>query len=227
MGFSIVTTSKTDPVANFLASSILNQLKLGKKVLFFVTGGSSILIGVKVSEILKKDPNQNLIKNLSIALTDERYGPIGHPDSNFFKLMENGFELPSAKIIPTLTGDDPVITAEKFNQTIKEELKSANYKIALFGVGKDGHVAGILPGSTAVHSEDFVCGYTTPVFYRVTITEKTIEKLDEAVVFMQGEEKWAVVDDLYKDVDIIKQPAQILKKVPLLTIFSDYVKKNE
>jgi len=31
-----------------------------------------------------------------------------------------------------------------------------------------------------------------------------------------------VLENLQEDVDIIKQPAQILKKVPLLTIFTDY-----
>ena len=33
---------------------------------------------------------------------------------------------------------------------------------------------------------------------------------------------YAVLKDLEKEIDITKQPAQILKKVPLLTIFTDY-----
>jgi 6-phosphogluconolactonase/glucosamine-6-phosphate isomerase/deaminase len=70
-----------------------------------------------------------------------------------------------------------------------------------------------------------VCGYDTPTFSRITITPKAIEKLDEAVVWMQGENKWNVLKDLEKDIDIKKQPAQILKKVPLLTIFTDYKKE--
>jgi 6-phosphogluconolactonase/glucosamine-6-phosphate isomerase/deaminase len=50
-----------------------------------------------------------------------------------------------------------------------------------------------------------------------------IEKLDEAVVWAQGKDKWKIVENLLgENIPIDKQPAQILKKVPLLTIFSDY-----
>jgi 6-phosphogluconolactonase/glucosamine-6-phosphate isomerase/deaminase len=82
-----------------------------------------------------------------------------------------------------------------------------------------------LPGSIAVNSKDLACHYDTPAFSRITITPNIIKKLDEVVVWVQGEGKWPVLKDLEKEVDIIKQPAQILKKVPLLTIFADYSKE--
>ena len=37
-------------------------------------------------------------------LTDERYGPVGHPDSNWSQLLQKGFDLPQAKLVPVLTG---------------------------------------------------------------------------------------------------------------------------
>ena len=223
MSFTIKTTTKVEDAANFITLSILNQLDLGKRVLFFVTGGSSISIVVKVAELLKEHP----LENLTVMLTDERYGSINHPDSNWYKLIQKGFNLPQAKLIPILTGDNHTVTTEKFNTILNQEFKIAEYKIGLFGIGADGHTAGILPDSVAVNSEDLACGYDTPIFSRITITPKTIEKLDEAVVWMQGEEKWEVLKDLKEeDIPITKQPAQILKKVPLLTIFTDYEMKS-
>jgi len=221
MNLNIKTTTKGDDAASFIATSILNQLKLGKHVLFFVTGGSSIAVCSKISEILKDQPHNNL----TIMLTDERYGPVNHADSNWYKLIQTGFVLPQAKLIPILTGDSREITTEKFKANLGQEFKNSEYKIGLFGVGVDGHTAGILPETVAVHSKDFACGYDTSVFSRVTITPPTIEKLDEAVAWIQGEEKWKVLKDLERDIDIVKQPAQILKKVPLLTIFTDYKKE--
>lgn len=218
MGFSIKTTTKVEDVADFVANAILNQLKSGKKVLFFVPGGSSIDVAVKVAEILRGYSHQNL----TVTLTDERYGPIDHFNSNYFQLLEKGFSLPEAKLIPVLIDEDCNITTEKFNAILKEELKSANYKIGLFGIGVDGHTAGILPDSIVVQSQDLVCSYDTPVFSRITITPKVIEKLDEAVVWAQGAEKWEVLKELNKEVDINLMPAQILKKVPLLTIFTNF-----
>lgn len=217
MGFSIKTTTKAEEAAGFVATSILNQLKSGKKVLFFVPGGSAIMVAVKVAEILREHPHQNL----TVTLTDERYGPVDHFNSNYFQLLEKGFNLPEAKLIPVLADEDLNITTQKFNQELEKELKIAEYKIGLFGVGADGHTAGILPNSEAVNCQGLVCSYNTPIFSRITITPKVIEKLDEAIVWAQGAEKWEMLKNLEKEIDINLEPAQILKKVPLLIIFTD------
>jgi 6-phosphogluconolactonase/glucosamine-6-phosphate isomerase/deaminase len=218
MNLNIKTTTNIEDPANAIASSILKQLSLNKKVLFFATGGSSIAVASKVSEILKDHD----LHNLTVMMTDERYGEVGHKDSNWFQLIQKGFVLPNAKLIPILTGDSPEVTTEKFTENLHRELDNAEYKIASFGVGADGHTAGILPGTIAVHSNDLACHYDTQAFSRITITPLVIEKLDEAVVWMQGENKWPVVKNLEEETDIEKQPVQILKKVPLLTIFTDY-----
>ena len=219
---NINTTTDVKVVAEFITDKILKQLSAGKKVLFFATGGSSIAVASKMAELLKNTS----YKNLTVMMTDERYGPLHHADSNWQQLLEKGFDLPQATLIPIIDGSDINKTTEKFNLELEKELKKADYKIGLFGVGKDGHTAGIIPKSDAVKSQAWACNHKTPQFERITITPKTIEKLDEAVIFMQGEEKWKVVEDLEtKDIDINLQPAQILKKVPLLTLFTDYKKK--
>lgn len=218
MSFTIKTTTKPEDTADFIASSILKQLESGKRVLFFVTGGSSIAVGVKVAELLRR----RWYKSLTITLTDERYGPVGHIDSNWHQLIEKGFNIPQAKLIPILNGNSRTVTTKKFNKILNEEFMIAEYKIGLFGIGTDGHTAGILGESDAVQSNDLAFGYDTRSFSRITITPRAIEKLDEAVVWVQGKDKWGVLKDLEKDISIKKQPAQILKKVPLLTIFSDY-----
>jgi 6-phosphogluconolactonase/glucosamine-6-phosphate isomerase/deaminase len=218
MELTIKTTTKIDDCADFISSSILKQLKSNKRVLFFVTGGSSIAVCVKISEIIKKSSHHNL----TIMLTDERYGPINHPDSNWYKLIEAGFSLPEARLIPILTGDTHDITTKKFNIILNQEFENAEYKIGLFGVGIDGHTAGILPETIAVNSPNLASGYNTSTFSRITITPLAIEKLDEAIVWIQGKTKWQILKDLENDINIAKQPAQILKKVPLLTIFTDY-----
>ncbi len=218
MNINIKTTTNVEDPARFIANSIIRRLGEGKKVLFFVTGGSSIAVASKIAELLVG----KLLINLTVMLTDERYGPLNHKDSNWYQLMQKGFDLPGAILIPILIGEDINITTEKFNTILSKQLEKADYKIGLFGVGKDGHTAGNLPGSIAVKSRDLASHYDTPAFSRITMTPQAIQKLDEAVVWMQGEEKWQVVKDLLEsNIDIVKQPAQILKKVPLLTIFTD------
>lgn len=224
MSLTIKITTNPEEAANFIALSVLGKLKEGKRVLLFLTGGSSITVGIKIADILRGNGEKDLIENLTITLTDERYGPVDHFNSNYFQLAEKGFNLPQAKVIPILVDDDRNITTEKFEIALDRELKEADYKIGLFGIGVDGHTAGILPESEAVLSENLAHSYDTPTFSRITMTPKAIEKLDEAIIWAQGEDKWKVIEDLQKDIEIIKQPAQILKKVPLLTIFTDYKK---
>jgi len=221
MGMTFRTTTDLDEVAIFIASSVVKQLEAGKKVLLFLTGGSSVVVGVKIADILRESKDTNLLANLTVTLTDERYGPIDHFNSNFFQLTEQGFSLPQAKIIPILVDEDRNITVEKFNANLNEEFIRAEYKIGLFGVGVDGHTSGILPETSAVNAKDLAFGYDTATFSRITITFNAIEKLDEVVVSAQGKDKWKVLEELKTDIELTRQPAQILKRVPVLTIFSD------
>jgi len=218
------TTTEAGDAATFIAEAIIHHLDSGKRILWFVTGGSAIAVATKAAKILFKWQQKHSYRNLVIMLTDERYGPLNHPDSNWFQLKKSGFSLSGAKLVPILTGDSRTNTTRKFNIALEEELSKAEYKIGLFGVGADGHTAGILPKSEAMNNaSELSVAYDTEKFERITVTPKTIAKLDEAVAFIQGEEKWKIVEDLMKkNLNIFEQPAQILKRVPLLTIFTDY-----
>ena len=217
MNWSIKRVNGVDEVAQLVASSVLRNLQQGRPVLLFVTGGSSIAVGVRVAEILK---GQDLA-NVTVTLTDERYGQVGHADSNWQQMLDKCFSLDGAKLVPVLIGESPEMTVEKFNTILEEELAKDSYKIGIFGIGLDGHTAGILPESPALNSTDFACYYASEKFKRITITEKVIERLDEGVVVTKGEEKLQVLEGMASEIDKVKQPAQMLKKIPLLTIFND------
>jgi len=227
MNIAIEKTTDVETPAKFLAESILRQLESGKKVLWFATGGSSIPVVIETARIIGKSSHSGICRNLHITLTDERYGPQGHPNSNWKQLIDKGFNLPDAKLIHILTGRDIVETTKTFNAILKQELAEMTFKIGLFGIGADGHTAGILPGSPAIDSECLAYSYTAPLFERITITLEVIDQLDEAVVFMQGEQKWHIISDLEKDIPVSVQPAQILKVIPTLTIFTDYPGNRE
>jgi 6-phosphogluconolactonase/glucosamine-6-phosphate isomerase/deaminase len=147
---------------------------------------------------------------------------VGHKDSNWEQLKRAGFNLPGAKLHPVLLGKDLEYTYKDFDQFLIAEMVSVNYRLGFFGIGADGHTAGILPGSPACQAPTFAMGYETGEFTRITMTYPAIEKLDEAVVYAVGQSKWPVLDQLELDLPIEQQPAQILKKVPKLTIFNDY-----
>jgi 6-phosphogluconolactonase/glucosamine-6-phosphate isomerase/deaminase len=213
-----VKTTSTDTVADYLAGVITEQLTAGKKVLWLVPGGSAIAVAIAVSKRL----HNTSLANLTMTLTDERYGPVGHTDSNWQQLKTAGFWLQDARMQPVLIDKDLDTTVKNFAQMLTEDMAVNDYCIGLFGMGPDGHTAGILPHSEAVDDEEFAHGYMAGEFERITMTPVAISQLNEAVLYVQGEAKWPMVDQLATDALFSEQPAQGLKRVAKLTIFNDH-----
>lgn len=222
-------TSSYKPVAEIVAKKLINRLNLKEKVLWFVTGGSSIKAEVLTCERLK-----NLdLSNLAVILMDERFGEIGHKDSNWQQLLEAGFNVPGATLIPVLTGKDRHQTTSAFNANLKKYFDWADYTIGQFGIGPDGHTAGILPESPNINTRELATSYAdseaiqnfTEGVYRekdrITISAAAIAKFDEIIVIALGK-KPSLFEQLEQDIPINKMPAQALKKVSNLSIYNDY-----
>ncbi|MDB5163625.1 MAG: hypothetical protein JWS12_242 [Candidatus Saccharibacteria bacterium] len=216
MRFIKVTDS--EPVAKAIAQKLLAALADDQHVLWLVPGGSAIAVAARVSQLLS---GVNL-QCLSMTLTDERYGPVGHADSNWQQLKAAGFALPGAHLVPVLIGKDLPSTTEAFAQQLAALLHNASYSLGLFGIGPDGHTAGILPGSLAVTSSALAASYDAGNFQRISMTPLAIAKLDAAVVYATGEAKQPVLDALEQSLSLDKQPAQSLKTISELNIYNDY-----
>ncbi len=214
---NIVNTNDINKISDEIAFVINEQLGLGKRVLLFTTGGSSIPMQILVSQKINNVSDGKLV----VTLTDERYGEDNHRDSNWFKLINGGFVSNGAKMVPILCNKNIKETTDIFIQNLEKELNESDYKIGMFGIGADAHTSGILPQSVAVNSDELACYYDAPPFLRVTITPKTILKLDVAFVYAMGDSKWPVVESMKEDLSVIEKPAQILKQVPLLKIYTD------
>jgi 6-phosphogluconolactonase/glucosamine-6-phosphate isomerase/deaminase len=217
MSISFLKINSNQPVVDYLSHAIATHLTKGERVLWLVPGGSAIQVAAAVSGQLRG----HSLKNLAVTLTDERYGPVGHPDSNWHQLEQAGFSLPGAELMPVLSGADMEATTANFAATLERELARADYRLGFFGIGPDGHTAGMLPDSPAVTAQGFASGYSAN-YERITMTVPAIRRLDEAVVYAVGENKWPVLDQLEGQVELTKQPAQALKPVSKLTIFNDY-----
>lgn len=207
-----------EPVASYLSQRIGDKLSRGQRVLWLVPGGSAIAVAVAAASQLKSKD----LHNLTVTLTDERYGPVGHKDSNWQQLADQGFRLAGANLIPVLNNESAEVTANRLAVALQAQLAQSDYAIGLFGIGADGHTAGILPGSPAVNAQVFAAGYQADPYYRITMTGPAIAKLDEAIVFAMDESKQPVIDQLGTDVPVEKQPAQFLKQTQKLIIYNGY-----
>lgn len=199
-------------------NTIKEHLAKGEKVLWLLTGGSGIAIAVEASKRLRLS---NLSK-LFVTITDERYGLVGHQDENWQQLLDAGFRLPGANLYRPLIGKDIEPTRISFNNWLSDQISSADYKIGIFGLGVDGHTAGIKPHSIAVSSNDLVTSYKADDFERVTITFLVIKQLNEVVIQASDKIKRQVIHKLItRDLPLDDQPNQILKSVPHATLYTN------
>lgn len=208
-----------EEVVGYVAEQIENRLSRGSRVLWLVAGGSAIDVAIAAAKKLAKARN---LANLTITLTDERYGKTGHSDSNWQQLIEKGFSLPGARMLAVLKGDSLKITVQKYSIMLDKALSSSDYSLALAGMGADGHIFGIKPQSPAARNSETVVGYEWIDYERLTPTAELIKKLDEVIIYAVGREKWRQFDRLEHDVSLDEQPAQMLKNLNKVTIFNDY-----
>lgn len=217
MQVEFIPAASPETPAKYLAGLIAAQLGQGRSVLWLLSGGSSVGVAVAAATQLA---GQDL-SGLTVSLIDERYGPASHPDSNWQQLEAAGLSLPGATLQPVLTGASQAETAEAFEHWLHQQFTNADYHLGLLGIGPDGHTSGILPHSPAVTAPGLVCAYDGGGYQRITTTAAALARLDEAVVYAAGTGKWPVLDRLETDLPLADQPAQALKTVPKLTIFTD------
>jgi 6-phosphogluconolactonase/glucosamine-6-phosphate isomerase/deaminase len=217
----VCTVDTIEPVVRHLAGAISERLERGQRVLWLISGGSAIAVAVAVQKQLAPSPD------LAIGLVDERYGDMGHADSNWTQLLAAGFDPSRNTPLPVLQNKSIEETARDYEVKLKNAMQSSDYRIGLLGIGADGHTSGILPGSPAAGSQRLVDYYEGPDYRRITTTPKCIKQLDEAVVYAAGEAKKPALSMLItSDLPIAEQPAQALKAVQKLIIFTDQIEAD-
>lgn len=217
----VLTTGWDDGVAD-LAKRLVRELSSGKRVLWLVSGGSNIPASVKVMMNMP----ESLSKNLSISLIDERWGPPGHKDSNWQQLLQAGFDGKQASLLPVLRPGVGFQQAIKYyDDLIRRALADNDTAIGQLGIGPDGHIAGILPGSPAAsENKALAVGYEAPPLKRLTLTFPALRRLDATYVLAFGGSKRQALESLLSEKHgLDEQPSQILKEVAEAYVYNDQV----
>jgi 6-phosphogluconolactonase/glucosamine-6-phosphate isomerase/deaminase len=220
----IYTEQPIEQAAAVVSAALQRHLSDGHRILWLLSGGSSINVAVMAAQRLL---NNHYLANLAVSLTDERYGQVGHINENWQQLMTAGFKLPGANLYRPLIGQSLSKTTTAFSSWLRQQLKAADYKIGIFGIGDDGHTAGIKPNSSAAKSTACAVSFKGDDFLRMTISFATIRQFDEAVIQVSGDSKEPIIHDLFNTKkSLISQPAQILKTIPKSTLFTNIREEN-
>lgn len=214
-----IKTEGTAELAAALADALNAALAKSEPVLWLVPGGSNTQVATSAMAQL----NPRNLAYLTVMLTDERFGPPGHKDSNYEQLKNLGFNYGTARFINVLEAGDVKAVRQQYNDEARKHFNEAKMVIGFFGMGPDGHVAGILPFSPpTVSGKIWVENYETDPFVRVTLTPFALSHVATAFVGAYGAEKLMALQNLHdKMLSIKEQPAQLLHHIPKVYIYND------
>ena len=201
-------------VADTVVASILTYAA-ENPVLFLVSGGSAIPLE---AQIIRRLDAEKTAHGITVGQVDERYGTVNHEHANWPRLISQVGDIENITLLPILQGVTRVDTVHLYEKQLRAFQNT--YVVALFGMGLDGHTAGILPHSAAASEEEkWVTSYEGHDFERITITPAFIKVVDSGFLFAQGSAKLPLLKDLLNPGDALLHPVQNLKNIPSLTIF--------
>jgi len=221
MSLKVIQTHDEHLCAETLAVTISRLVLQKKKVLWLVPGGSNIKIAVTALNLLLEKVDEENMPMITMALTDERYGPVGHKDSNWQQLIDSGFAFSKIKAVPILTGLPLEETVKNYGEEVTNLFAAANHVVAQFGIGADGHIGGVLPHTVGVDSKATVIGYESAPFVRISLSLSMMKKINSAYAFVFGESKKDALQKLLQDGSLDDIPCRVLKLIPEAYLYTD------
>lgn len=207
-----------------IVQNIQNLAKTKHSILLLVSGGSAISIETDVIRQLQDCPNI-----LGVLPIDERFGPQGHADSNIAALLSQ-IPLTNSVALHDILAQNVSFdqTVEYYSSLTQDLFSKADYIVGIFGVGTDGHTAGILPNSPAsTDTVATVIGYSWNDYERMTLGISSLLQIDTAFVLAYGPGKKNAIEKLYEKTEPFESlPAKLLYDIADVTIYNDYI-KNE
>jgi 6-phosphogluconolactonase/glucosamine-6-phosphate isomerase/deaminase len=191
-----------------IGGAIRTATEAGQSVLLHIAGGSA-------AAVLDSIPFDLPYQKVTCAVTDERVSTASG-ENNFAALSASAWfvraEDEGMEAIDTTAhvGESPEALRDRFDAAVRtwHDRNPGGAVIGLFGIGTDGHTAGMIPGclSDAEFEERF-CGDAwvatldatgvNPFPERVTLTLSYIkDRVDTAIVYAVGKEKKVILDKI-------------------------------
>ncbi len=217
------------------------EKKAGKKITDLVRGKKETLLlvsGGSVLSVVEHIDSVVLGPHLTVCVLDERYA-VSDRINNYLQLArtnfyeracDRGVNFFNTSILDDESSEE---LAERFNSFLAEWLEGnkAGETIGVFGVGADGHTAGIEAGlphelfSDYFENADLVVSYDAETLEwssRITTTITLMRKLRHSVVFAKGEAKRNALTALLTPGGSFSEiPARLLQTLADVHLFTD------
>ena len=159
-------------------------------------------------------------KKAHVFFSDERCVPDTHEDSNYgmiYDLLLKKTAIPKSQIYKIDGSKTPRKAAQAYTQILQVFYGAAkpSFDIALLGMGVDGHIASMFPGTDAVKMvrkrvREVYIGKKSP--WSVTLTGSVFNQSKNLLVLVTGKKKAATLKEVLEgEYQPDKSPAQLLR----------------
>ena len=156
--------------------------------------------------------------NIYLWTVDERHVDINDENSNQ-RMINSIFSNSNLNIIEYSYEEDPDHSAKDY--TTKVFSKIEKFNAAILGVGDDGHIASLFPGTTALNADEkgLVQNEVNILTrWRVTSTFELLKNVEHVYLLVTGNNKKEIVEKIGKENDLpVNELIRLRKKTVLLT----------
>jgi 6-phosphogluconolactonase len=181
--------------AGWVAAELTDSASARGRASFVLSGGSTpeTLYELLATRFADRVP----WPSVDIFWSDERYVPHDHPLSNFRMAKEALLDragFPAGQVYPMPTHfPDPQAAARDYEAALTRYFDGAPavFDLMLLGIGADGHVASVFPGSSAITSARTAVAVTAPAEppSRLTLTLPVLAAARRIGVLVAGANK--------------------------------------
>ncbi len=211
----VIQLLKTKNILSFINTGILvcpvygseEGLDLGKEILYLLVDRKTTLFlsgGNTPKELYKTLAKEEKLIPGAVGLVDERFSPKFHENSNETMIRDSGllnyFHMRDIRFSPIITAEtDLKKTAEDYDQVVRGMHATFQNSLAILGIGKDGHTAGLLARNSEfriqnseLSEQDQVSAYLYPdATYqeRISMTFLGLSMIDVLLILVFGDDK--------------------------------------
>jgi 6-phosphogluconolactonase len=198
-----------DELARIAAQDLAGELKrllaLQQSVNLVLTGGT---VGIKVLSEMAPLMAKLDADRIQIWWGDERFVEASSPDRNFVQAREallSKVLIPEDNIhaMPSTEDGDLREAAEAFSAKI--DAYAPSFDVVLLGMGGDGHVASLFPGSSPMEIGGWVVAEPNspkPPQQRISLSYEALASADQVWFLVAGEDKAAAVARVFHGEDL-------------------------
>ncbi len=198
IGPNLIETSDknfTEQATTTIVKALKVALAKEKTVNFVLTGGGTVASVYRALAGTSKLSADDWTR-VRFFWGDERCVPPEHEQSNYRLALENllqPLKIDESQVFRIPAEKPPTAAATEYADVINEVLDAGDaIDVLLLGMGNDGHVASLFPGTTALSERElaFVENYVPRLdSWRLTMTAPVIQAAKHVVVMTKGPEK--------------------------------------